>query len=384
MALNVWEMSDEELESAFREAKANLDSPITDVENNDFNNEIENDEIDVIDLEQPTEDSDDNGDEEVELDEGTDESDESEPLDEENKDEDEPTDEPEADEGDTTQEEQIYAFKANGKEFKFTEKEIKEQFPKIFGQAMDYTKKTQALKPWRQTIDALEQAKISHEDVSLMIDVLRGDKDAIATVIKRTGVDALELDPENSKYVPKSYGRNETDLAVKDVIQEISSDREYEITQKILSKDWDDNSVQELAKNPDLIRELHIDVKNGIYDKVSPIAEKLKVLDRGRKSDLEYYLRAGDEYYKSIQAEAQKQAAIENHRVQREAKLQKQAEIERVKAQQVARVKSTEKVEARKAAAPVKANAGTKKVIDYLDDSEEAYEEWYKEMESKR
>lgn len=384
MALNVWEMSDEELESAFREAKANLDSPITDVENNDFNNEIENDEIDVIDLEQPTEDSDDNGDEEVELDEGTDESDESEPLDEENKDEDEPTDEPEADEGDTTQEEQIYAFKANGKEFKFTEKEIKEQFPKIFGQAMDYTKKTQALKPWRQTIDALEQAKISHEDVSLMIDVLRGDKDAIATVIKRTGVDALELDPENSKYVPKSYGRNETDLAVKDVIQEISSDREYEITQKILSKDWDDNSVQELAKNPDLIRELHIDVKNGIYDKVSPIAEKLKVLDRGRKSDLEYYLRAGDEYYKSIQAEAQKQAAIENQRVQREAKLQKQAEIERVKAQQVARVKSTEKVEARKAAAPVKANAGTKKVIDYLDDSEEAYEEWYKEMESKR
>lgn len=384
MALNVWEMSDEELESAFREAKANLDSPITDVENNDFNNEIENDEIDVIDLEQPTEDSDDNGDEEVELDEGTDESDESEPLDEENKDEDEPTDEPEADEGDTTQEEQIYAFKANGKEFKFTEKEIKEQFPKIFGQAMDYTKKTQALKPWRQTIDALEQAKISHEDVSLMIDVLRGDKDAIATVIKRTGVDALELDPENSKYVPKSYGRNETDLAVKDVIQEISSDREYEITQKILSKDWDDNSVQELAKNPDLIRELHIDVKNGTYDKVSPIAEKLKVLDRGRKSDLEYYLRAGAEYYTSIQAEAQKQAAIENQRVQREAKLQKQAEIERVKAQQVARVKSTEKVEARKAAAPVKANAGTKKVIDYLDDSEEAYEEWYKEMESKR
>lgn len=384
MALNVWEMSDEELESAFREAKANLDSPITDVENNDFNNEIENDEIDVIDLEQPTEDSDDNGDEEVELDEGTDEPDESDTLDEENEEEDEPTDEPETDEVEATQEEQIYAFKANGKEFKFTEKEIKEQFPKIFGQAMDYTKKTQALKPWRQTIDALEQAKVSHEDVSLMIDVLRGDKDAIATVIKRTGVDALELDPENSKYVPKSYGRNETDLAVKDVIQEISSDKEYEITQKILSKDWDDNSVNELAKNPDLIRELHIDVKNGTYDKVSPIAEKLKVLDRGRKSDLEYYLRAGSEYYTSIQAEAQKQAAIENQRVQREVKLQKQAEIERVKAQQVARVKSTEKVEARKAAAPVKANAGTKKVIDYLDDSEEAYEEWYKQMEAKR
>jgi len=382
MALNVWDMSDDELERAFREAKADLDSPVTTIEDNDVVND-EN-EIETIDLEQPTEDSDDNGDEEVELTDGDEEPAEGDDLDEDAEVEDEPTDKPKDDEIETAQEEQLYEFKANGKEYKLTDKEIKEQFPKIFAQAMDYTKKTQAIKPWRKTIDALEQAKVSHEDISLMIDVLRGDKDAIASVIKRTGVDTLELDTENSKYVPKSYGRDETALAVKDVIDEISSDKEYEYTHKILSKDWDDNSFNELTKDPDLIRELHIDVKNGTYDKVQPIAEKLKVFDRGRKSDLEYYLRAGAEYYNSIQAEAQKQAAIENQRVQREAKIQRQAEIERVKAQQAARVKTTEKVEARKAAAPVKANAGTKKVVDYLDDSDEAYEEWYKQMESKR
>ena len=329
-------------------------------------------------------DSDDNGDEEVELTDGTEEPTEGDDLDEDAEFDDEPTEESKDNEIETAQEEQLYEFKANSKVYKLTDKEIKEQFPKIFAQAMDYTKKTQAIKPWRKTIDALEQAKVSHEDISLMIDVLRGDKDAIASVIKRTGVDTLELDTENSKYVPKSYGRDETALAVKDVIDEISSDKEYEYTHKILSKDWDDNSFNELTKDPDLIRELHIDVKNGTYDKVQPIAEKLKVFDRGRKSDLEYYLRAGAEYYNGIQAEAQKQAAIENQRVQQEAKLQRQAEIERVKAQQAARVKTTEKVEARKAAAPVKANAGTKKVVDYLDDSDEAYEEWYKQMEAKR
>ena len=380
MALDdVWHMSDEELEKAFREAKATLGDDV--VLGQDDNVD---DEIDVIDLEQPDVDSDDNGDEEVELTDGTDEPAEGDGLDEDAEVDGEPTDELDDDKIETEQEVQKYKFKANGKEYELTDEEMRSQFPKIFGQAMDYTKKTQALKPWRKTIDAIEQAKLSHDDVSLMIDVLRGDKDAIAAVIKRTGVDALELDTENSRYVPKNYGRDDTALAVKDVIDEISSDREYEYTHKILSKDWDDTSFNELTKDPNLIRELHIDVKNGIYDKVQPIAEKLKVFDRGRKSDLEYYIRAGAEYYSNLEAEAQKQAAIENQRVQREAKLQKQAEIERVKTQQAARVQTTAKVEARKAAAPVKAAAGTKKAVDYLDDSDEAYEEWYKQMEAKR
>ena len=83
---------------------------------------------------------------------------------------------------------------------------------------MDYTKKMQALKPWRQSIDALESNGLSHEDVNLMIGVLKGDKDAVAAVLKRTGVDALELDVEQSRYVPKDYGRDDKALAVKDVL----------------------------------------------------------------------------------------------------------------------------------------------------------------------
>ena len=375
--LDPWDMSDEALEEAFRNAKADGASPITDIEDN-------YEEEEEVKMEHPIEDSDDNGTEIVELDDGIDEPAELDAPDGDVDEEVEPTEDPVEDKIDEVQEVQKYKFKANGKEYEMTDDEMKSQFPKIFGQAMDYTKKTQAMKPWRQTIDAIESAKLSHEDVSLMIDVLRGDKQAIAEVIKRTGTDALDIDTENSKYTPKSYGRDETALAIKDVIDEISADKEYDITHKILSKEWDDKSFAEFTKDPELIRQLHIDVKSGMYNQVQPIAEKLKVFDRGRKSDLEYYLRAGAEYYNGIQAEAQKQAAIENQRVQQEAKIQRQAEIERVKAQQAARVKTTEKVEARKAAAPVKANAGTKKVVDYLDDSDEAYEEWYKQMEAKR
>ena len=367
----LYRLSDEELEKMFFNAKADDQSPSTDVEE--------------IDMEQPVEDSDDDltiddGDEEVVTDEPV----EADEVDEPAEVEDEPTDETKEEELEEIAEVQKVKFKANGREYEFTEEEMKSQFPKIFGQAMDYTKKTQALKPWRKTIDALEQARLGHDDVSLMIDVLRGDKDAIAEVVKRAGVDTLELDPENSRYVPKDYGRDETALAIKDVVDEISADKEYETTHRILSRDWDDNSFREMTKDPELIKQLHIDVKSGMFDKVQPIADKMKLVDRGRQSDLDYYKMAAVEFFKE-QAETQRRyEAIEQQRLDREAKLARQAEVNKVKAAQVTREKVVEKAEQRKAAAPVKSNAGTKKVVDYLDDSDEAYEEWYKQMEAKR
>lgn len=370
-------MSDDELEAAFREARAQDMSPETDIE---MENSMVEDE--PLDLEQPNEEDSDNDlvvDEVTEEEVVTDSEPKVEVADEEPAEVDEQTENTEDEELPEITETPVHKFKANGKEYSFTPEEMMEQFPKIFGQAMDYTKKTQALKPWRKTIDAIESAKLGHDDINLMIDVFKGDKNAIAELIKRTGVDALDLDTENSKYVPKDYGRDDTALAIKDIVDEISADKEYETTHRILSKEWDERSFSELTKDPELIRLLHVDVKSGMYDKVQPIAEKMKVFDRGRQSDLDYYKAAAQEYFRA-EAETQRRAkAIEDQRLAREAKLARQAEIERVKATQIKQAAVREQAVVRKAAAPVKSNAGTKKTVtDYLDESEEAYDEWYK------
>lgn len=370
-------MSDDELEAAFREARAQDMSPETDIE---IENSMVEDE--PLDLEQPIEEDSDNDlvvDEVTEEEVVTDSEPEVEVADEEPIEVDEQTENTEDEELPEITETPVHKFKANGKEYSFTPEEMMEQFPKIFGQAMDYTKKTQALKPWRKTIDAIESAKLGHDDINLMIDVFKGDKNAIAELIKRTGVDTLDLDTENSKYVPKDYGRDDTALAIKDIVDEISADKEYETTHRILSKEWDEKSFSELTKDPELIRLLHVDVKSGMYDKVQPIAEKMKVFDRGRQSDLDYYKAAAQEYFRA-EAETQRRAkAIEDQRLAREAKLARQAEIERVKATQIKQAAVREQAVVRKAAAPVKSNAGTKKTVtDYLDESEEAYDEWYK------
>lgn len=374
-------MSDDELEQAFREARAQDESPETDIEEE----EIVHDDVyeeEELDLEQPTDDED--SDNDLVTDEATTEEDEKESeteddeTDEDIAEEEEPTEETDTEEEDEVTEVQKYTFKANGKEYSFTPEEMQEQFPRIFGQAMDYTKKTQAMKPWRKTIDAIEQAKLGHDDINLMIDVLKGDKAAIAEVMKRTGVEALDLDTENSDYKPNDYGRDDTALAIKDVIEEISADKEYDVTHKILSKEWDERSFNEMTKDPELIRLLHIDVKSGMYDKVQPIAEKMKVFDRGRQTDLDYYKLAAQEYFKE-QAEADRRIqATEERKAAREAKLAREAEINRVKSEQARKEATKATATKRKAAAPTKSKAGTQKTVtDYLDASDEDYEDWY-------
>lgn len=368
-------LSDEELEAAFFAAKADMD------------NEPTQHEEEHEDLEQPVdnEDSDDDADtdasEEEAEDDGSDVDDET--PDEENADaEEEPKTEEEPKQAEVRPT-QKHKFKANGREYEFTDDEIREQFPRIFGQAMDYTKKMQALKPWRKTIDAIEGAQLSHDDVNLMIDVLKGDKDAVAAVLKRTGIDALEIDVEQSRYVPKDYGRDDKALAVKDVIDEISGDAEYSTTYRILNKEWDDDSFREMTNDPDLIRLLHIDVKSGMYDRVQPIAEKLKVYDRGRRSNLDYYKEAARVYFNEQAQEEARRAEHEKARVMKESELANKARVKDVKNQQQQRVAVKQEAEKRKAAAPTKKVAGTKKVIDYLDDSDEAYEEWYKSLQNR-
>ena len=373
----LYSLSDEELEKAFLDAKENeqyaeADEPIQESEE-----VYEDEEIEI--MEQPGEDED-------SVEEGATSTDEVETETESTADTTKP--DKEVVEGDedpieddnleddivdeAQKEHQELAFKANGREYKFTQDEIMAQFPKIFGQAMDYTKKTQAMKPWRKTIDAIEEAKLGHDDINLMIDVMKGNKEAIAEVLKRTGVDSLEIDTENSKYTPNDYGRDDKALAIKDIIEEISVDREYETTHKVLSKEWDEKSFKRMTDDPELIRLLHYDVKSGTFDKVQAVAEKIKVFDRGLKTDLEYYELASMEIAQQYQEEQRRAYDVERQRLAR------QAEIERVRKTQERQKEVEVKAVERKAATPTSRKAVSSKVVDYLDDSDEAFEDWYK------
>lgn len=381
--MDLYDMSDEQLEEAFRAAKAELNSPEIETSQEELEPAVEESTEEQLtesdDLDNSQESDLDGTESGVEVDTETDSEDSELDTDGTNAVDSEQTGKVGAKVKTPVQPAQKYRVKANGKEYEFTEEEVRAQFPRVFGQAMDYTRKMQQIKPWRQTIDAIEQAKLGHDDVSLMIDVLKGDKAAIAAVLKRTGVDTLELDTDDSKYVPKSYGRDEGTLAIKDVVDEISQDQEYAMTSRIVDREWDDNSWREMSKDPSLIKGLHIDVKSGVYSKVQPIAEKMKLYEGGRRSDLDYYRIAAQEYYKELDAQAAYARGVQEAR--QEKVVQQERKVVEVKQKEVQRKATEQAAVKRKAAAPTK--VGTSKpssVIDYLDDDEEAFNEWYNNL----
>lgn len=268
-------------------------------------------------------------------------------------------DEPEATEAKAVEENSTFKIKASDMELDLTLDELKA----LASKGIDYTKKTQTLAPWRKRISAMEEAGLKDEDVNLMIDVLKGNKDAIAEVLKRTKVDPLELDTDKDTYVPTSYGKDETQLAIEDVVQEIRNDKEYEVTARVVDEVWDSASRVQMAKNPALIRGLHEEIKMGRYEIVAPMAMKMKTMDmvRGGQvlSDLEYYQTAVDNY---IQSMSQQQAVQQAQWKQQEVR---------------------EKAPARKAAATTKRMSGGKSVIDYLDDNDEEFETWLKNVKAR-
>jgi len=346
-------MTDEELEAAFLDVQVDEEGEVEDLEqpvdNEDSEDDTSSDETEDEEFEEDSEN------EEEDLDGDSDENDE------DLSDEDEDSDEDE-------QPVRKFKYKANGKDYEFSEEEILEKFGQVFAQAQNYTQKMQTIKPWRKTIDAIEQAELSAEDINLAIDVLKGDKDAINELLKRKGIDALELDSENSKYQPKDYGRNETEIAIKEIVDEIKDDAEYATTFNVLEKQWDGRSRQAFVDDPEKIRLLHIDVKSGMYDTIAPIANKIKVFDGGGKSDLEYYQEAARQYF------------ADQERNSNASK--RTADVNRVKEATTKRVNTQTNSARRKAAAPTRSAAGSSKVTDYLDDSDEAYEDWYKKIEN--
>lgn len=418
---DLWDMSDEDAEAAFKEAKAQANSPETGVENDaeaaeaaealaaeeaaaaaaDEDNDEEGDatvdpDLDVENTdgkEQPDANATDSDhDASAELDADKADADKSTDTDAENPDGDTKAVDAESEKAEPEKGEEQpprnYSFKANGKDYNFSSEEIVDQFPKIFGKAMDYTKKMQAIKPWRKSIDALEEAKLTHEDVSLMIDVLKGDKTAINAMLKRTGVETLDLNAEeDGEYVAKDYGRDADALAIDDVIQTISQDVEYKQTQNILSKEWDQKSWETMSKDPEKIRLLHDDVKTGMFDTLSPIAEKLKLYDNGSKSDLEYYGQAAQQHFKATAD----QKAIQDQKVAKQAEAEAStaaaakivadnaAKIAKAKTDAAKRKTDAAASEKRKAAAPAKTGASDVKGL--LGDSDEDFDEWYKKLQ---
>lgn len=188
-------------------------------------------------------------------------------------------------------------------------------------------------------------------------------------------IDAYDLTSEDEEIAPyegKVYGKDETQLEIEEIISNIRGDDEFKITTNVIDEQWDDASRRHIADNPLMIQGLHNDIVTGLYDTVAPAAMKLKVLDGNTKSDIEYYMLAGQQLAQKLEAEGKEKEGQE-----KVDELNADAQGADSKFD-----KASSEAERKRAASSTGKRADRKGVIDYLDDDDEAYEEWYKRIHS--
>lgn len=189
-------------------------------------------------------------------------------------------------------------FKANGKEI--TPRNVDDVI-NLMQMGANYTKKMQVIAPMKKVIESLNKAEIDEENLNFLIDVYKGDKEAIKKLLKKHSVDPIELDLEETNYVPKNNIVSDEDVEFSNVIDDIRDSLPK--IQDIINSKWDKNSKDKLLSDPKLLRALHEEIQYGRFDKIQAQVEMEKMFGRYRGvSDLDAYI---DIVTKVVQKESQ-------------------------------------------------------------------------------
>lgn len=315
---NLYSMSDEDFLSAdpdqlFAEAPS---EPSVDSEEESFDQETDTDvsddasfegEVDQDEFEPNEEIGSEGLDEDPEITEDTDqeefepnsdvEEDDSES--EESEEEDTDEDEPEEDTGSNSEVNKLYEelmspLKHHGSEFQ--PKDVAEA-RRLMSMGLDYARKTKDLKEQRKYVKMLANNELLDESkLSFAIDLMNGNKEAIAQLVQKNGIDVMELE-EGKEYTPSNYAVGDNEVELDDVIESIRSTTTFADTMNIVSN-WDESSKRELASKPQLLSIMNEHKSNGIYDKISTELQRERMMGGlAGLSDVEAYQAVGNRLF---------------------------------------------------------------------------------------
>lgn len=185
-------------------------------------------------------------------------------------------------------------FKANGREVRV---ESVDDAIALMQMGANYNKKMAALKPNLQLMKMLENnGLLSAEKLSFLIDLDKKNPDAINKLVKDAGINPLDLDGEKAgDYQPKTHAVDEREVELDTVLEELQESPSYNRLITAVAKEWDGNSKQAIAQEPQLLKVLNDHMARGIYDRISTEVERERMFGRlSGMSDLEAYRFVGD------------------------------------------------------------------------------------------
>lgn len=181
-----------------------------------------------------------------------------------------------------TRQKRQYKVKANGQDFDFTIDELKLMASK----GVNYTQKLQKLSPFRKMLSAIEDAKITENEINQFIEMRKGNKDAIGAFTKKYNIALSDIE-EGEKaegYKPQDYGKEPTPLS--DIDEELSLSMESGNYRKIcnfFNNELDIDSVKFFVDYPEALRELSKDIESGLFDIVKKTVQIGDLTDKYKK-----------------------------------------------------------------------------------------------------
>ena len=205
-------------------------------------------------------------------------------------------------------------FKANGREFQITNPN---DMIALMQKGLNYSKKMEEMKPNLNLVKTLEQYGLTDESrLSYLIDLHNKKPEAIAKLIKDSEIDLYEFDTEQANhYVPQSKVVRKTQL--EEVISEVvEANPEFNSVLNTVYTDWDNQSKQAVIDNPNVLRIISEQQSNGTYDKIMNIMEYEKAVGRLQGvaflqaySEIEQRLLGGSSEGQAPQQQSQQQQA---------------------------------------------------------------------------
>ena len=186
-------------------------------------------------------------------------------------------------------------FKANGK---LIEPRTPDEAIQLMQMGANYTRKLQELQPHRKIVTMLSNNDLLDEGkLSYLIDLDKGDPEAIKKLIRDKGIDVLDIDTTvEPAYQPGSHQVTDAEINFRSVTEELVSQPDGRETISMIHDKWDDASKQALWEDPSVMAVIHEQRKSGVYDIISEEVDRQITLGNIPPNTpfLEAYTSVGD------------------------------------------------------------------------------------------
>lgn len=210
-------------------------------------------------------------------------------------------------------------FKANGKEI--SPKTV-EDVVSLMQMGANYTKKMQLLSPYKKAVETLSKHNITDEDLSYLIDIKKGDKEAIKALLKESNIDLMDLDLDDVKYTKnKNNIATDSEVQFHDMLRDIHESLPQ--INDIMDNVWDEQSKKILLSDPKALRGLHEEIQMGRFNTIQEMVEREKTFGRYKDvPDIQLYSMIALEMSKQQQS----QEAVQREKEQKQAERTKRTE----------------------------------------------------------